>query len=770
MYGADHWETVGEATAIARLHGDAGDWMKAERLYESTEAMTSRALGPSHEAVIEFLDERARVLRRLGQYEHAAARLERALAFWDDRLARRLGRHPILEVRRSLESLADTYALMREPAKAESLYRRLLGLKDQGVVMPPFMVARVLGKLGEQAHVRGDLGSARSSVEQALALIERDVSPHGSSQWGIADAIARDAYEALAAIALASNDPSTARRHLARAVAIDEHLLGLTLRPQPAGDMLESVQEAAVVRLYHRVLGLTVRHYAGDPQAVESALAVVLNRKSIALDLESRTRGLGSRLSENTRASLAELAKVRSTLSRLMATRAAPADPEYEQKVVLAFERGIDLEREISASLSLAPGQARDRRVAVSEVAARLPPDAVLLEFVRVQDPDPPSPAPAREADTEPRYLAFTLTSSGRVSLVDLGAARPIDVLVADLQASLRGNSNPALMVDLLRELASHVWQPLAGLIGDAGRVIVSADGEVHRVPFGALLDGEGRFLIQRHRFAYVGSGRDLALSEPGSPGVGEDLVLVANPDFGTAVPDPARPGSGTRFGSDGQRFAPLPGTALEAQLIPPLVSGETSRTVLVGPAATKAALKAIRSPRILHIATHGVFLDRDTLGVEGRGYEHSLIRSALVLAGANNAAGAAREDDGILTALEISDMDLSGTQLVVLSACDTGAGSLTRGQGVLGLWRAFALAGARGTLMTLWPVDDVVTVELMVSFYGKVRHLSPAEALHRAQTELLERLRASGGFPDPRLWAPFILESATGFATLPGG
>jgi CHAT domain-containing protein len=433
----------------------------------------------------------------------------------------------------------------------------------------------------------------------------------------------------------------------------------------------------------------------------------------------------------------------------MMAQPPAMADSEYEQNVVLLFERGMALESQVSgAAMLLTWGDADSTsRVTVSDLAARLPHDTALVEFVRIQDPDPVPSGQTRAPEEEARYLAFTLTGSGRLSLVDLGAARTIDELVSDLQSSLRGQGQPALLVDLLRALYSRLWFPLEGLVGEAGQVIVSADGELHRVPFAALMDAKAQSLIERYRFAYAGSGRDLVSARRPSTSPGQDLVLVANPDFAA-----------------GTRFDPLPGTAREAQLIPPLVSGHKGRTILVGRAATKSAVMGVRSPRILHIATHGFFLERDTLGVEGRGYEHSLIRSGLALAPAN--AG----DDGMLTALEISDMDLAGTQLVVLSACDTGAGSVTRGQGVLGLRRAFALAGARSVLTTLWPVDDAVTAPLMASFYRNIAKLPPAEALHRAQTELLERLRTSGGFANPRLWAPFLLEGPTGFTLLPGG
>ena len=117
------------------------------------------------------------------------------------------------------------------------------------------------------------------------------------------------------------------------------------------------------------------------------------------------------------------------------------------------------------------------------------------------------------------------------------------------------------------------------------------------------------------------------------------------------------------------------------------------------------------------------------------------------------------------MTALEVSGIDLSASDLVVLSSCDSGAGAVLEGQGVLGLRRALSLAGAQNVLMALWPVADDTTAEMMVSFYRHMTSVSPALALHQTQLEVITRLRTRDGFALPRLWAPFILESAAAFA-----
>jgi CHAT domain-containing protein len=202
---------------------------------------------------------------------------------------------------------------------------------------------------------------------------------------------------------------------------------------------------------------------------------------------------------------------------------------------------------------------------------------------------------------------------------------------------------------------------------------------------------------------------------------------------------------------------------------------------VLVGEQATEGAVKAVRSPRIMHLATHGFFLtdeeldlSQDTRGgfgqrdlsvqarPSGKRYENPLVRSGLAFAGANQAAQTTEGDDGILTALEITGMDLYGTELVVLSACDTGVGEIKNGEGVFGLRRAFALAGAKNLLMSLWPVSDEITAKQMKAFYQNLQTLPPAEALRQAQLETIKELKAQyNGIAPPGLWAPFILQGA---------
>jgi CHAT domain-containing protein len=241
-------------------------------------------------------------------------------------------------------------------------------------------------------------------------------------------------------------------------------------------------------------------------------------------------------------------------------------------------------------------------------------------------------------------------------------------------------------------------------------------------------------------------------------------------------VGDPAYDGGGSGGAKNstrsarmqGVRFTPLPGTRGESVRVASLLEVDPT---LEG-AATEAIVKQTRGPRVLHIATHGFFLEADEntarLGARGLKFrpesdaqvrdDNPLLRSGLALAGANT--GGAAGEDGVLTALEASSLDLRGTQLVVLSACETGLGEVDSGEGVYGLRRAFQLASSETQVMSLWEVDDAATETLMIAFYERLaRGEARADALRAAQ----KQLRKSKRYAHPYYWAAFILSGERG-------
>jgi CHAT domain-containing protein len=211
-----------------------------------------------------------------------------------------------------------------------------------------------------------------------------------------------------------------------------------------------------------------------------------------------------------------------------------------------------------------------------------------------------------------------------------------------------------------------------------------------------------------------------------------------------------------------------LPGVAEEVRALKQLLP---QASFLTKERATKSALKQVRGPSILHIATHGFFLQdipADTANTKAKQREkvdagtrlgkwaiwteNPLLRSGLALAGANQ--GRSDDNNGVLTALEASGLDLWGTKLVVLSACDTGLGEVKSGEGVYGLRRALVLAGAESQMMSLWPVSDRSTSDLMVGYYKKlIRGQGRAEALRQVQLEMLRDTSRA----HPYYWAGFI-------------
>jgi CHAT domain-containing protein len=297
---------------------------------------------------------------------------------------------------------------------------------------------------------------------------------------------------------------------------------------------------------------------------------------------------------------------------------------------------------------------------------------------------------------------------------------------------------------------------PLTGELNGRNHLLIAPDGGLALVPFQALPDAAGAPLVETRQIGYLATGRDALRPSDEQPAPSSPPLVIGAPDYDLMLPaEQPDLGNGLSGTPGVAAFKPLRGTAVEACEVAGALGGVRP---LTGPDATKAALRRASSPRVLHIATHAFF--RPAGGGRDRP-DPTLVRAGLALAGANGGQDGAASggSGGIMTAQEVANLDLRGTELVVLSACETGLGEPAIGEGVLGLGRAFTLAGASAVVMSLWKVPDSQTAQLMKWFYDYLRTSSPQTALRLAQ------LRVRRAYPAPFFWAAFVCHGDLGDA-----
>jgi CHAT domain-containing protein len=422
----------------------------------------------------------------------------------------------------------------------------------------------------------------------------------------------------------------------------------------------------------------------------------------------------------------------------------------------------------------------------VSDIRSQLSHSEALIEFVKFERFQLELESHKKRWKTA--YIALILTADDRapVQLIDLGDAAPIDHLVGAFRTEITRRKqfgSEDKHMELGRELAKLLFNPVKKLLSQGTtRLMIAADGEVSRLPFETLPSAGNEYLIDTYEFRYLTSGRDL-VREPSEDVQVSAPLVVGNPNYdltivGTDTPSRFDEGVSPALARSGERFSALPGTEAEAIAI----AAKLDVHPLLGDKATKSAICETACPQILHLATHGFFLpnqptqsevlkDERHLSAQSRwsrlaNLESPLIRSGLALAGANTwlngQATPPGVGNGILTASDVVNLNLRATELVVLSACETGIGEVTSGEGVFGLRRAFVIAGAKTLVMSLWNVPDQTTRKLMEAFYGFLLKGDPtAVALRKAQ------LRIKSQHKSPLHWGAFILQGESGPVSL---
>ena len=733
--------------SLAMLYTAKGDDERALPLFERSLAIREKALGPEHSSVAAALINIALLRSERGEHRQAVELYKRALAILEKTYADETPLHATL-----LGNLATSYIELGEVAQAEPLLRRALEIRERVLGPEHPSVAFALNGLGYLYFMKKEYAREEELYRRAVGIAEKSLGPDHPTVGGL-----------LANLATAywwRGDIPQTLSTLMRVSELRERNLALVLTTGS-----EEQKRRYIGTLTNETDASVSFHVRDAPQergAADLALTVILRRKGRVLDAMTDQLGaLRRRLDPQDRALLDQLSAARSALARLVLGGGAgdedrAAHRAEKERLQAEVER---LEEEVGARSAEFRTQAQT--VTLKAVQDAIPAGAALVEIVLYR----PYDVKAEERKTRfgaPRYVAYVLRGGSDPLWVELGEAEKIDQEVKAWRLSL-ADPRTREVKERARSLDELIMQPVRQLLGDTRQLFLSPDGALNLIPFGALVNREGHYLIESFSVTYLTSGRDLLRLQASVENRQQQPIVIANPLFdGTTVDRQARdsePAAPGRRSADltRARFSPLPGTKGEAAALGSILTGVK---VFTGAQATEAMLKHISRPSILHIATHGFFLpDQEQsasgmaqreLAARGMGLsvvsrepqnvpgENPLLRSGLALAGANRQKDGAGED-GVLTALEAAGLNLWGTKLVVLSACETGVGEVKNGDGVYGLRRALVLAGSESQVMSLWQVSDEATRDLMVGYYRRLQAgEGRTEALRAVQLEML--------------------------------
>ena len=764
ILGPDHPAVAQTLNQLALLYDAQAKYAEEGALYERSLAILEKALGPDHPDVAYGLVNLANLDRHLGRDAEAEPLLKRALAI----LEKTLGpQHRFVAT--VLNNLGEVCAGQERYPEAEAYHRRSLAIREKALAPDHPDIAASLNNLGKLDLSRGQTAEAESLLERSLEILVKSVGPNGPN---VATSLSN-----LALLCYRNGRPDRASGYYDRCLAVRLHELEDNYQYMTEKERLGFLRAVTleVTGYFSFVLSAADRH----PELAGKMYDVVLWEKGfVAQSVAALRAKILASGDPGAREELDQLAERKSDLAKLVSAP-PPADPKQREDRRLKIEslarEAGSLERGLVARSSALGEEKRLARATWAHVRDALKPGEAAVEIVRF--PFHNGVKWTEESD----YVALILRrDSRRPELVPLGKGADLERVPLTDYRKLVTEVGAGGRPDAGRRFYEAFWRPIETKLGGARRVYISGDGEINQVALGVVPGKKGLPLAEAFDLRMLNSTKDMLRRGPAPPAA--TAVLLGAPDYELAEPqaraalgtgasgtrssevvDDARrrDGPGRRSALRGGTVDELLGTKQEVEDVSRVLEERGWRVrVYLGGAALEERVKEVVRPRVLHLATHG-FFDPDQ-GTEP-GSEDPMLRSGLYLAGANRAlkgeASAPDLDDGILTAFEASQLDLEGTELVVLSACGTGLGRIEAGEGVFGLRRALQVAGAGAVLMSMWSVPDAETRELMDLFYA--RWLASGDkhrALREAQLEMRRRVRDRYGRDLPFYWGAFVL------------
>ncbi|MBF0602527.1 MAG: CHAT domain-containing protein, partial [Nitrospirae bacterium] len=804
--GPEHPDVAQSLNNLASLYNNQGHYAQAEPLHKRSLGIWEKALGPEHPNVAISLNNLAVLYQVQGHYSQAEPFFKRSLGIWEKALG---PEHP--DVAQSLNNLALLYYTQGQYAQAEPLYKRSLAIKEKALGPEHSDVALSLNNLAELYRTQGQYAQAEPLYKRSLAIWEKAL---GLEHPNVAQSLNN-----LAGLYDTQGQYAQAEPLYKRALAIREKALG----PEHP-DVATSLNNLAVLYQaqgqYQKALPLFKRGFratnfflerviwgAGDKtrqsymrqedntintylsllsamdndETANEASFYSLSRKGFLLRIASEVNAI-ARSGEHP--ALKEKAEALGTLRKALA-QLLFSGSDQKNRIATLNKAVYDLESDLGSKVQ-ALGRAK-AEVNPDKVLKALQPGQVLVDLLVFHERDLKSLEYKNW-----QIIAIVTDPQGepKIRMVKIGAMDPLAEQIKSYREAMEEFNAGKSMDMLAKKIYASLWKPLQSLLENKETVYLIPDGVLHLLPFKALMDEQGRYLGQTTRLVTLSSARDVVL--PPLTGDATAPIVVAGPDYSVGLTtEKASANRGTRTGGirlSDIYFAPLPGALTEGKTIAEKMGQQGTEPVLMTKAeATEKRVSGVKAPRILHLATHGFFLDTmvkesedDTVPLpeekgrsavpmmesidRGKKPQGGLVsvdtmsRAGLAFAGANagvQGIGNAEGTDGILTAGEAVNLDLGGTDLVMLSACQTGVGDVRNGEGVYGLQRAFQEAGAKAVLSTLWSISDGGSMVFMNAFYDRfLKGMPPQKALQETQDEFIK----SEKWHHPYFWAPFVM------------
>jgi CHAT domain-containing protein/tetratricopeptide (TPR) repeat protein len=747
-----HPEIAYSLSNLGLVQHDLQENAAAKASHEEALAIWRKVLPPGHPRIAASLNNLGNVQRELREYAAAKRSYEEALAIHRKALPKD---HP--DIASNLNNLGVVQWVMREFTAAKMSHEEALAIRRKALPKDHPDIAHSLNNLGNVQYDLREYAAARQSHEEALTIL-RNALPPGHPD--IAASLANLAWVGLAA----GVDVGDAVPRFAEATDI---LQRDQLRLAVAQAEPEQLATAAGAQLkLHSLIDATLTTRAGPGPTYDR---VVRGKGSVTAQQRWARQARDAADPETARL-LDRLGQVTQQIVGLSVSERS-SDPSSDPQGLPALLRALSaerarLEQQLTERSAVYRAIQARARVGGGDVEAALPKGAALIDLVEYLHQEF-APKGKKEASQEQRLAAFVVRPDQDVVIVPLGPTQPLAEVIDRWRVSSgAGTAPPAGAPDPGAELRKRLWEPLAKHLEGIRVVLVSPDGPLNGLPLAALPGSKkGTFLIHEYAFAVVAVPQllpELLRDEPGRAKEPPSLLLAGGIDFGAETARHAGTASGKL--PPVPFFSPLAGAErevsdLRAQFAHAFPAAPAPAVLRQDRATKPAILAAAPAHPFVHLATHGFFAgeaEESAVAVAQRAERlrggmrfrpeatgrHPGLLSGLVFAGVNRPDRTPEQT--ILTALEAAELELGKVELVVLSACDTGRGQVAGGEGVLGLQRAFQLAGARAVVASLWKVPDAATRVLMAEFYQNLweKKLPKLEALRQAQLTLLRDYR----------------------------